>query len=136
MEYFRSHISRGSASCKLFIVVCAISSKTKIYKNTVPLGKRSVNWKPRTRKMQWPTAEHQPDFMENPKWEQAITKWQNIAEEAGPEHSELARPISKHKLSGSEVDQRFQQAAHDDMEQNEEVTDLLEDTFAGKVLAP
>ena len=82
--------------------------------------------------MPWPTAEQKPDILENPKWQQAMTKWQNIAEEAGPENSELARLINKHKLSGSDVEQRFQQAVENDIKQNEEVTDLLEDTFAGK----
>ena len=71
--------------------------------------------------------------MENPKWHQALTKWQNIAEEAGPENSELARLILKHKLSGDDVDQRFHRAITYDLALHEnEITDLLEDTFAGK----
>ena len=65
--------------------------------------------------MLWPTAEQQPDILENPKWQQAMTKWQNIAEEAGPVHSELARLMNKHKLSGSDVEQRFQQAVKNDI---------------------
>jgi hypothetical protein len=102
-------------------------------KKPIPPGKaRSVTWKPRTRKMPWPTAEREPDQLEDPKWSQALTKWQNIAEEAGAENSELARLINKHKLSGQQVEDRFQRAVQDDIQHNEEVSDLLEDTFAGK----
>ena len=106
---------------------------TCVGKKPVPPGKgRSIAWKPRVRKMPWPTADKDPDLMDDPKWTQALVKWQNIAEEAGPENSELARLINKHKLSGDQVESRFQEAVKDDIKYNEEVTDLLEDTFAGK----
>ena len=60
-----------------------------------------------------------------------MTKWQNIAEEAGLENSELARLILKHKMSGDDVDQRFHQAIAAGLALHEgEITDLLEDTFA------
>ena len=85
--------------------------------------------------MPWPTADKDPDLMDDPKWTQALVKWQNIAEEAGPENSELARLINKHKVSGDQVEKRFQEAVKDDIKYNEEVTDLLEDTFAGKAQA-
>ena len=106
---------------------------TCVGKKPVPPGKgRSIAWKPRVRKMPWPTADKDPDLMDDPKWTQALVKWQNIAEEAGPDNSELARLINKHKLSGEQLEKRFQRAVQGDIEHNEEANDLLEDTFAGR----
>ena len=68
-----------------------------------PVKGRSITWKPRTRKLPWTTADQDPDLMDDPKWTQALTKCQNIAVEAGPENSELARLINKHKLSIEDI---------------------------------
>ena len=84
-------------------------------------------WKPRERKLPWPDAE--PDHVRRSKadeeWDGAIAKWLALVEEAGVEHSNLARKIFKihknptHKLAlEPNIDQQ--------------VRDLFDNQFAKK----
>ena len=60
-----------------------------------PTASRKVAWKPRQKQLPWPKGKVDNHNAEENKWTLACAKWQAIAEEAGIEHSELARLISQ-----------------------------------------
>ena len=129
------------------------TKKTKLYfpenpsvfcralKPIPPSTSRKVAWKPRMKQLPWPkgnTDNHKS--AEEDKWTLACAKWQAIAEEAGTEHSELARMIHQERISAGEIDKRMVLSVEENFAKTKPkieacLQDLFVETFGRKAAA-
>ena len=100
--------------------------KFKVIKTANPRTKPSVKWVPRKKKVPFPQSDEAAVLAQDQgAWNAAVAKWQALAQEAGPEHSDLAKTLVKQE-GVSELKGNFETRCFEEI-QKEEAKAIFED---------